>query len=513
MIKALAPRMRQGCSWVWLSIVLAGGFPAAVQAQDPPKAKSETPATKPAATSKTKDASKAGDASKAAEKKPPADAKAADDEPETPEVKTHGVEVFKDPRAEEAIKVFKTISGYRDVTPGIISQVKSMAAGGAVDRDAIQRFVQGMAYRLVDKGNLNALISPPVGRPPSKALQDASDNLLDVLNTAKLAKNTSFLSTYNQELIATLSKLLDNNLFSRIEAMIVLGQTGSPAALPIFLKELKDAKQTVWVKLWALRGLSSIVENGARVDAAISAQEAITAGKAISEFLEGTEDLPWPAKLRAFEALGAMRQPSGQQNMQKVEMAATAMKTLVDPEARPEVRAAAAWALGMMRVNPSVARYNLSLIAYNIGKLAATIGEDINASFSSNRTRSEYLTGLLVTPIYQAFFGLEGARESGLLKTPGGSASQAAVKPIADLSSTVARAAVELIRAPNGQIKNRQKDLGDRVAALKTYLDKNAPKDFHLVPGADGPEYRLKNAEVAEEPAEKPKVAGARGVR
>ena len=36
--------------------------------------------------------------------------------------------------------------------------------------------------------------------------------------------------------------------------MIVLGQSGNPEAYKRLLDEIKNEKQTVWVKLWAIRG-------------------------------------------------------------------------------------------------------------------------------------------------------------------------------------------------------------------------------------------------------------------
>jgi len=519
MIKALAPVMRRGCSWVWLWVALAGVLPSSAVAQDGKKSatpSSKTDATKKGATKSApaskKDAAKAADA---ARKKAAA---GADDEPadDAPEAPPSGgsaeVLVFTDPHAEQAVKVFKTVAGLRDTTPANITAVKNMASGGPVDRDAIQRFVQGMAFRLTDRSNINGLINPPPSRPPSRAIQDAVDNLMEALNTAKQSKNSSFLSAFNQELVATLPKLLDNNLISRIQAMIVLGQTGSGSAVPVFLAQLKDTNQTVWVQLWAARGLYNVVEGGTRVDSVISAQDAISAGKALSDFLEREKDLPWPARVRALEAMGAMRQAAVPSNMQKAEMASTAMKFLADPDAHPEVRAAAAWALGMMRVNPAIARYNFALIAHNVGLLAADLGSAVNASFSENSTRSAYLSGLLAGPVYQAFNGVEGARESGLLKVPGANPNLATIKQIADASSSIARGAVDLSRpGPAGQVPNRKKDLGDRVSVLKSFLEKNAPKDFHLVPG--GPEYRGGGGAVAGAAVEKAKVAGARGGR
>jgi hypothetical protein len=483
--------------------MIAAAVPAAVVAQTSGKGsdtskKSEGGATKSAPTAK-KDAGKPDDA-------------AAPAEPEAA-AKQGSIEIYKDPRAEAALGKLTTVG--RDCPPKMVAEVKAMAGGSStVERDTIRRFVEGMAYRLTDKSNVNALIGPP-RTPPSKAaraIQEAADNLIDPLNSAKAAKNTAFLNVYNQELMATLPKLLENHLVPRIEAMIILAYTGSPAAVPTFLKELKDPNQTAWVKLWAARGLSNVVENGVRVDAVLAAQQAIDTGKVIADFLEREKDSPWPAQMRALEALGAMRQASTAGNQQKAEMAATAMRFLADAEGRPEVRAAAGWALGMIRVNPAIAKYNFGLIAYHLGLLSAELGEKIDSSFNSNPNQSEYLTGLLVTPIAQAFNGVEGARESGLLHVPSShpsiGPSQSFIKQVSDHVLPVAKAAVELVRVRGtGQVPARKKDLSERVASLKSFLDKSAPKDFHLVPG--GPEYRPSVAQTAAAPVEKAKVAGA----
>ena len=518
MIKAFAPRMRRGCSWLWVWVVLAGGIPASsLLAQESAKGKAGEGTTKAAAKveaakvdpATSKDEKKTGKAEKAKGVEGEGEGDAA--VPETPGAKSNGsAEIFKDPRAEAALKVFKTIPGFLDIKESQVGEVKQMAAGVVgVDADAVLKFVQAMAWRLSDRSRLNAVLNPPPRPNPSRAIQEASDNLIDAFATARLASNTGFLDVYNQALVATLPKLLDNNLIARIQAMIVLGQTGSPAALPVFINQLKDSNQTVWVKLWAARGLTKIVENGTRVDSAVTAQDAINAGKALADLLRKEEDLPWPAQMRVLEAMGSMRQAAVPASMQKVEMASTAMRFLADPGAKPEVRAAGALALGMMRVNPAVARYNFGLIAHEIGLLAAELGETINKSFSGNPTRSNYLTGLLVAPIFQAFNGMEGVRESGLLKAVGSGPSQAAVKQIADLTSATSKASIDLVRAIGSQIPARKKDLSDRVAALRTYLDKNAPKDFHLVPG--GMEFRPNGGPVAGAPVEKAKVAGARG--
>jgi hypothetical protein len=495
MIKALAPRMPRGCSWVWLSIVVAlAGAP--LQPVGAQTTKPTAPADAEAASKKDEESTKKADAEAPAEK-PNATA-----------------EVFKDSRAEKAMpNTFPAL--YKPCSIRDTSAVRAMAAGqSSVDRDTIVRFVEGMAYELTNKTNIRALIDPAANVAPGSrtthAIQEATDNLIDAIQTAKLSNNASFLSTYNKVLFEKLPALLYGHLLSRIEAMIVLAQTGdaSPEMVGLFVKQLNDAKQTVWVKLWAARGLTNTAPTLSN-----DARRAMAAAKAVADFLDQEKDLPWPVQYRALEALGALRQastarpPKGQP-----EMASAAIKFLVDPQARPEVRAEAAWALGMMQVSGAIGKYNFPLIAYDIGDVAAMLGESINDAFANNPSRSEYLAGLLINQLYQALEGVPNARDSGLLHGthPNLAPSRNYIKQVSELVKSVAKSSIELFRAPKGQVPRYQKELGDRVAALKGFLDKNQPANSWLVPG--GPEFpppKPVNA-VAGAPGEAP-VAGVPG--
>src|SRR5262249_23189584 len=154
----------------------------------------------------------------------------------------------------------------------------------------------------------------------------------------------------------SLPPLLEGHLLSRIAAAIILSQTASPDAVEIFIKQLNNPEQTVWVALWAARGLTTIqVVNRYSLDA----PRAIRAGKALTDYLESRKDLPWPVQYRVVEALGSLRFANTPQ-MQKgqPEMAGAATQLLTDPVARLEVRAEAAWALGMMQVPAGISGYN-----------------------------------------------------------------------------------------------------------------------------------------------------------
>ena len=157
---------------------------------------------------------------------------------------------------------------------------------------------------MTNQANIKALLESsdsPVGAA-ARGLEVATNHLLEPLTSARSNNNTSFLNAYNQVLLSRLPQLLDKHLLTRIEAMIVLGNSRNPNAIDLFVKQLGDPNQTVWVKLWAARGLANITQDG-QTD--LDAQRGMRAGKAVADFLEKEKDLPWPVQVRALEALGA----------------------------------------------------------------------------------------------------------------------------------------------------------------------------------------------------------------
>ena len=79
----------------------------------------------------------------------------------------------------------------------------------------------------------------------------------------------------------------------------------------------------------------------------------------------------------------------------------------------------------------------------------------------------------------------------------------AAIKPLLtkldEKAKAVGRESYELIRAGGTAQKDKRNSLDSKVADLKSFIDKLAPKDRRLFP--DGPEF----------PAVEPQVAGAAG--
>lgn len=516
MVKVFSPGQPHGrwpaCLPVCLAQVLTFALLALgrVLAQPPTSTKPAAPAAAKQdtgsggqGTAKAKGAADAAKDEGGADEPQTKDEKKADDQPpaEPPPdpsqtQKVAPLEVFKDPNAEEILNVndFNPIRN-RPPMPGDVEAVKGMAGNpiAAVDPTVIRRMVEGMVAQLTETKNIQALIDPPpnlpAGSPAMRAIDEATANLLEPLYMARAVKNTRFLTEYNRILVRSLQPLLKHHLVPRVQAMIVLGQSGNPEALKLFLDEIRNPQQTLWVKLWAIRGITNIKQNPS---ARLSAAQEIEAARVIAEQLdEKTKDMPWPLQLRALEALSNLRQGYVPAAPKNAEMAAAAMRILADPKARTEVRAEAARALGMMQITAAVPGYNFPLVAYAAAQLAAHVGDQILASYSAdkgtplNATKAEYLTGLLVGPVYQAFEGQAGVRESGLLHG-NVTAARSDIQKNADQIKPVAKAALELVRAPTGQRKARRADLAARVEALKGFLAKNVPANRHLVPDDDG---------------------------
>jgi hypothetical protein len=529
MVKVFSPVERDGGSVrgpaVCLAVVLAltALMPGFAAAQPPAQTKQAAPAAGKAGTPKAeaaKDQDDQGDdqANDKGDKKAPAET------PPDPSqlTKNASVEVFRDPNAEALLDVKKFPPlRYPPPMAGDIEAVKTMAGdpNQPVDQVRIRRVVDGMVAKLTDTKNIQALIDPPPKLPPTsptaRAIQDATATLLEPMITARNTRSTRFQAEYSRALIQRMAPLLKHHLVPRIQAMIVLGQSGSPDAYKIFVDEIKNPQQTVWVKLWAMRGLTNIKLFSPN---RLSASQEIEAARVIADLLSKNKYIPWPVQLRGLETLAALRQGFVPTAAKNADMAEAAMGLLADPKLRPEVRAEAAKALGYMQISAVVPNFNFPLVAHAAARLAAQIGEQIASNYSDkgapiNAVKAEYLASILVGPLYQTFDGQPQVRESGLLHTPAAAATRGEIQKILDATRPMAKAAIELVRAPTGQIKTRRAELIAQVAGLKEFLAKNSPANRHLVPGDDGfPDSggdQQADAPVALPAADK--VAGARG--
>jgi len=511
---------------VW-SLSFALGLSVAARAQ--PQASSRTGATSKSGSADAQDSDRTQSTGRAGQSKTDAGktATAPDAAPPATEVadpsqtrKIVANEIFRDPKIEKLklLDVNKFQHVVRQPVPNSdLEELKAMAGGAGtnVDRALIDRVVDAMVSKLTDHANIQALVDPPpqlkMGSPTARAIQEATTDLLKPLFLAKSAKNQAFLTVYNRVLLQKLTPLLKNHLIPRIQAMIILGQSGSLDLLQTYESQIRDKDQTIWVKLWALEGIANIIEGGRPMTG--TAQ--IDAAKIVADFLEA-DDIPWPAQLRALEVLSAMRRGFVPNRASKADMANAAMHLLTDADSKMEVRAEAARALGLMEIGGSVPRYNYDLVAQAAGWLAADLGAEIGtlvpsppvrtaapkasarpASRSSpaktaapakpakpagtNPDKARYLTALLVGPVYQAFDGAPGLRDAGLLHA--GGHAPAYTEKVFALVKAVVKASVDLVQpGVSRQVDAKKKELAAQVAALREFVETNAPADRHLVP-------------------------------
>jgi hypothetical protein len=271
------------------------------------------------------------------------------------------------------------------------------------------------------------------------------------------------------------------------------------------------------VKLWALEGIVNIAEQGGRLTGGAQ----VEAAKVVADFLKEEEDAPWPAQLRALEALTAMRHGFEPNRPKTALMANAAMKFLSDGDAKPEVRAEAARALGFMPITPTVPRYNYALVAHDAAQLAADLGEKIGGLVTTNAAKvrqvsqpakARYFAALLVGPVYQCFDGASGVRDAGLRHAATAGSTTEYINQLFGMVQAISKASVELLGSGARQLPNREKELASAVAAIREFLQSNAPNPRQLV--QDGDTFPSPGADAAaapppEEPAAKPARAKA----
>jgi hypothetical protein len=481
MVQVVAPRWPRGISWLLLSVALGAAWPFALLAQTPGKAeaKKEAPKAAPAATA-------APTPKEEAAKKPEVPPEA-----EAPPKPVEPVEIHLDPRAEKAlVNNFPQLFTRPPAGVPAPAQFLPQAAAGAAKADDIRKYIQAQAKLLTDHDNIDALLNPgaaannPKVAANVKKIEEATRNLLQPLTAAE--KQPVFKKTYIQELIPVAQELLKNHLFARTQAMIVLSKTGDSQAIDTFVAQLNDPNQVIMVKLLAANGLTNAAQGG---KAPPGPNDATKGARALLDFLYKEPNAFWMAQVRAFEALGALRRGSSDLAGNQADVADIAMEYLSNPKARPEVRAWAAWALGMIQVPGAVANFNYPLVAYHMGQLAAELGDRIADQAPEP---AKYYTGFL----YQIYYGLkgeQGVRESGLVTQAKG---RGGVADLEKLVGQVVAAAITLSRSVGNQVPPNRAALKAKVNDLKAYLAKNSPKSDKLTP--DGKAYPVNAPRMAE---------------
>jgi hypothetical protein len=460
MFNVLAPRWPRGGSLVWVSLVVGIlATPAVALAQD---AKTKGDESKKAAAAK---AEPAGDAQKGV----------VDTKKKRQVVPP---ETYEDPRAADARKGFRELYGNVKFSTNDEKMFDQMVAGqGNRDQDLASRFVRTQAGQLTKHANIKNLEDLTAKPEAAKKIEEATARLIKPLLAANIPDGVR--KAYVAEIVAVAPEVLKNHLFARNAIMIVLKESGDPQAFAVYRAVLKDPNQVLVAKVSAAEGIAKAMTQSQQKHVQISGQEAGSTADALAKFLQEEPTPYWWAQWRALRAIGLLRQATAKPADGKPEIAELALKLLSDPKARPEVRAYAGWALGMMQVPTQVKNFNYRLVAHQIAQLASEVGDRVSALRKDELPRATQMAHLLVL-LYEAFSGNpDVGNDSGLLRKGPDVAGI-----YADKVKTVAVSGVEVVRAAGTQLGDRQKVLNAAIADLKATVNAKPPTDRSIVPGA-----------------------------
>jgi len=511
MIKALTPGWPRGCWRVVLALVLGGVWPLIALAQQTDGSRNQS---SKGAASKSGDAK--GKEAEAGKDEPPKDEAPKgptvgdrdEDEKKKAVVETskagkktaEPVEVWKDPNADAALKVFKQLpSPGRGLNKAEMTEINNMASHQAnLNPAAIKRYIDANAADLTRPDTLKLLADPNADLKkkdgPIRDWQRAARNLVQPLVAANNARYAQFRTEYTRLLIPVAREMLKNNLFARLEAMVALSQSTDPQAIPVYIEVLRDPNQVLCAKERAAVGLYLLAQGG-RTE--IDGNQAKEASRALVHLLENEPNAGWLVQAQALKALGALRLSTSELRSARTDFASVALRFLADPKAKPDVRAAAAWALGLMRANPGNGKYNFALIGYHVGQDAVDLGNRVIAVDAEGKEyRAKQYTELMLE-LLEAVNGDPDIQNAGLLRSnhPNLAPSRGFLEALDRNIRAVAQGSLDVFANVGRLRKAKREELQAKVNELKAFLAKNPPSEWALFPG--GPEFRGAQPQVA----------------
>ena len=211
----------------------------------------------------------------------------------------------------------------------------------------------------------------------------------------------------------------------------------------------RQRSQALWVKLWAIEGITNIKKGGGTVPGR-QREQGRQDDLAISSRSRRT--CPGRSSSAASRRSAGCGRPACPRQMDQAHMANTAMLFLADADAKIEVRSEAARTLGLMQVSGAC---RSQLQAGGLRRRAARGRPGLaNSTTSTPKSRRRWTTSssrgsfcpYYVGPVYQSFEGIPGENNSGLLQMiPGGdAASRKYVQSVFDQVKPVAQESMGL---------------------------------------------------------------------
>lgn len=356
------------------------------------EAPAETPATEAPAADKPAEAP----AAEPAPETPPAEQPVE----EKPEPATNGVsallKIDKPLIEEEKVKEFKK----KDFDFANTLQRGDLSAAS---RELVSEGIRTRVYSLTLRSNLT---DREVG---AKIVEQFRREILQAGMLKDPAGARAFREFVMQELVARCSELLDNHLFARFQAVVLLananlvepnpqnpgapGQAFTPAFEPL-LKVLNDPNQPDALKIQATVGLTNINLRGSTPP---SPNQRVQAGQAFIRELARQNTHEW-YQVRLLEGLSSIDQVLDLAGKPFISDAIDA--TVKDANRKWPVRCAAAKALGRTQLTPDM---KVNLFVIDILNLARDAADAMNAEES----KSAFWTGCF-WDIYFAFRSFDG---------------------------------------------------------------------------------------------------------
>ncbi len=346
--------------------------------------------------------------------------------------------------------------------------------------------------------------------------------------------NEKFLAAYKESIKRYCQDLLDNHLWTRINAMRILAKVRDEGTLSIFCREIRDAQQHETVKFVALEGIEILGQ--LRIRQVGLETEAIAT---ILDFMV-QPNLQIKVRMAAVRALGAIGRPSRNVGFQRdVEVSVALLKIIRDPNIRRLDRNQAVVALLGLQI-PNDLDYNFQYVAFEVAQFVA----EAAAVAEKNPAIDDLHTHLLLV---DASFGLvietkkdkkplaDRAQQHAIAPSHG---DQVYVRTLGDQVKELTASAIKIYIKPGSakaddvlkrfeqivrDIHNPEFKFLSNLAALNGLLKDNVPRSKKLTP--DTPELgpppalvgpRISPAERKDEPDEAktkvgPEAGGAAG--
>jgi hypothetical protein len=332
-----------------------------------------------------------------------------------------------------------------------------------------------------------------------------------------------FRREYKSLLQKYLTQLLDNHLWTRVNAMKLLAKLEDEGNIDLFVKQIRDPQQHEAVKLWAIKGIGQL---GQRRISQVDLEARAVA--ALLDTLTQKGELQSFTRQTIVQALGAVGRPMRTAIKKDCEVSIELLKIMRDPANRRWDRHEAMIALAQLQI-PADIDYNFQLVAHEIGQFVA----DASAAALRDPAIDDLRTHLFLVFAHESLVGkqrvnsvskeavfylADKAKRHPIAKTKGDPEYVRALGEMVHKLAGTSLMVYKINQKPENldarikQIRAELKGMGfdQQINELNSLLQAKQPRSTKLTPEAPdlGPPPQVAGpAKPAEKPAEPPKSA------